>query len=444
MENNKFDKKIRAKLVDKYSEIPENIENVINNTLNSLEKRNRKPNYLKIVAMIAITLVGISIVGVTATAISVGIPIKDVIYELTGFAPKYQDYASDINVTKEDMGIKYTITSAVFDGYKLSLAYIVESDRKDILDSPDLYPIISTNDVTINGNKVVMSGTEASGYINENTIAGVATFDIEGSNVMGGLFGVRKIDVVDTFNIEFKINKEINGDKVSLEFSIPISSEKIKKEVREYKVNKDIGSGKITKVIVTPLSIYVDGEFKSTDNKVATKEAPGYILIDSNGVAIKSTEASISSKGNNGTFRYEFVNKYENIDSIKLIPYKERDISTEKFLNKVNREIKLELSDSGFSANNTDELQIVNVVREENQTKIYYKTKYPMICQLWILANEDGVSNLVSKGNEQLEKNIGILTVEGRLENRSYNFQYNSVEESLEIFEGKEVTVSLE
>ena len=202
MNDNDFDYKVKEEVKEKFNEIPLNIDNMINDTLNGLKEKKKNRSYLKIATMLLVALFGVSTLGVTATAISSGMSIKDVVYELVGMSPEYQDYASDINITKEDMGIKYTITSAVFDGYKLSLAYTVESEDKELLNSESLYPLIDFSGLYINGEQVMCSGTGAVNPINDNKVAAVTTFDIEGGNIMRDSFWPKKIDVINTFNFE--------------------------------------------------------------------------------------------------------------------------------------------------------------------------------------------------------------------------------------------------
>lgn len=451
MDNN-FDKEIKKRLSDEGKQVPDNINLIINNTLNSLDSKN-KTNYIKVAGVVIATIISLSTIGITATAFSTGIPIKDIIYEIVGLAPEYKDYASDINVAKESADVKYTITSALFDGYKLSIAYKIESDKKDIINGDEefieYFPI---DNITINGKRALYSGSQSIIPMEDNIVVGVADFDIEDAKILesgflGGILGLRKVDIIDTFELGIEVSREYEGELGTWEFNIPISSEKIKKQVKEYKVNSDVGSGKITKIVVTPLSVYVDGEFYSIDDEFASNKAPGYILVDEKGKEYREASRNISSKRGKGRFFYEYVNEKKDIDieSFTVIPYKEIEVPKKEGVDEVTNKVGIKLTENGFEVEQEDkskDIIITDVVKNEENLEFHYKAKYPISQGLWIDSDgyEDGYRN---PKVESLDGNQAVLRIYEKPENKTYNLRYNKLEKLKDISQDEGVIIEL-
>ncbi|MGL4109619.1 DUF4179 domain-containing protein [Clostridium sp. LP20] len=452
MNEDRFDEIIKERLINEYNKVPEEINMSIDNTLSNLKPKKKKTKYLKVVVGLIIAFIGIGGIGATVTAVATGIPVKDVIYERVGLSRGYQEYASDLNISKESNRVKITITSAVFDGYKLRLAYKIESDNriKEEFNNFINAPYLLEAAIKVNEKEAFLSGSGSGTIVDDYSMAAVVTYDFKGEeNFFGRLFGIRKLDVLDTFNFGIQLKQTINGNECEWIFNIPISSSKMKDQIKEYKIDKNIGGGRIDNIIVTPLSIYMDGKFNILNEASIGDESPDYILIDD-----KGREYSLSSMGSGtlssgsilgraikGGFEKEYDNNYSDVKSIKIIPYELKEGFKGKLKDLREEKIELRLMNEEFIATDSDELKVTNVVRGDNETRIYYETKYQYTSNLYL--NEREYEKYRYKEREVLENGEGVYVVEGMLEDGIYELFYQSIEKTLNINEDDTLTINL-
>ncbi|MGN2337234.1 DUF4179 domain-containing protein [Clostridium cagae] len=460
MDNEDFDKILKDKMKSKYNKVPDKIDLMIQQTLNSIKpKKQKKYKRIISIAIVCFCILFASIgVGITTTANALGLPIKDFIAEIMGLSPQYSDYASDVNITKESNGINFTITSVLYDGYKLKIAYKIESIVEDSFEKlTDLSSFLNAK-VSVNGKEVNLTGSGYSKPINSNTIAGINVLDINDSIYDNSFMGLTQLDILDTFSFNISIGDEVDGEKYKWDFNIPISSEKIKSKIEEYSLNAIVGDCKIKKAIVTPISTYLSGTFKNSKDRVSIMN---YIVVDDNGREVKIDNGSESTGFGGAKFRCEILNNDSELKSLTFIPYKNKqhyspeempatDEEAKEFkksyAEKLQKKISLTLSEDGFNFTGDSELNITKVVREENKTKIYYETKYPTMVNLRLDISEDDLKMAINdvENIESIEPGIGAIILNGILENKTYNFIYDSPDKSLEVYEDKAITIKLE
>ncbi|NFG39684.1 DUF4179 domain-containing protein [Clostridium botulinum] len=459
MDNEDFDKILKDKMKSKYNKVPDKIDLMINETLNSIKPKKQK-KYRKVIsiAIICFCVLFTSIgIGITTTANALGLPIKDFIAEIMGLSHQYSDYASDVNITKESNGVNFTITSVLYDGYKLKIAYKVEGTVVDSLEKLAKLSSFLNTKVSVNGKEVNLT----SGYskpINSNTIGGINILDINDSIYDNSFMGLTQLDILDTFSFNISIGDEVDGEKYKWDFNIPISSEKIKSKIEEYSLNTIVGDYKIKKVIVTPITTYISGTFKNSKDKISIMN---YIVLDDKGREVKIDNCNESTGFGGAKFRCEILNNDSELKSLTFIPYKNKQHyspeempSTDEeakefkksYAEKLQKKISLTLNEDGFNFTGDSELNIIKVVREENKTKIYYETKYPTMVNLRLDISEDDLKMAINdvENIESIEPGIGAVILNGILENKTYNFIYDSPDKSLEVYEDKAVTIKLE
>ncbi|WP_252224445.1 MULTISPECIES: DUF4179 domain-containing protein [unclassified Clostridium] len=460
MDNKNFDKILKDKIKSKYNNVPDKIDLMIQETLDSLKPKEQK-RYRKVIsiAVICFCVLFASIgVGITTTANALGLPVKDFIAEIMGLSPQYSDYASDVNITKESNGVNFTITSVLYDGYKLKIAYKVEGTVADSLEKLAKLSSFLNTKVSVNGKEVNLTSSGYSKPINSNTVGGINIFDIDDTMYDNSFMGLTQLDILDTFNFNISIEDEIDNEKYKWDFNIPISSEKIKSKIEEYSLDNTVGDYKIKNVIVTPISTYISGTFKDSKDKISIMN---YIVVDDKGREVKIDNCNESTGVGGGKFRCEILNNDSELNSLTFIPYKNKQhYSPEEmpstdgeakefkkaYREKLQKEISLTLSENGFNFTGDSELNITKVVREENKTKIYYETKYPTMVNLRLNISRDDIktkSNNNVENVESIESGVGVVTLNGILEDKTYNLIYDSPDKSLEVYKERAVTVEL-
>lgn len=332
-----FDKRIKNKINDEIKGIPEDLDKKIEGLLNNKKKNNR---WKRSVAVAAIGFIVFSGIGMTFTSYATGMDIKDIVYSILGFNNNYNKYATGLNEAQSSEGMKVTITSVVFDGYKINIAYKLEADddKQHLIDTKGFN--LQTNSlgetkIKINNKKVSTSAGEQWDLDKEGNQVGVLSYDVEecwlddilipnvskkllDNNVSKEFIGKN----AENFNIEIDINKDIDGKEANWKFNIPISNERLRDDIKEYKINKSEDGVNVESIIVTPLSIYVKG------NLGKDYEGLKVILEDNKGEKYNFMAANITGNFGMYKFRFEFDNKIKNL----------KDIKTKIFYN--NKELK--------------------------------------------------------------------------------------------------------
>lgn len=330
-----FDKRIKNRVNDEIKHIPEDLDKKIEKLLNDKKKNNR---WKRTAAVAAIGFIVFSGFGVTFTSYATGRDFKDIVYSILGFNDNYNKYATGLNEAQSSEGMKVTITSVVFDGYKVNIAYKLEAedDKQHLIDTKGFN--LQTNNlgetkIKIN-NKNVKTPTEEHWDLDEegNQI-GVLSYGVEGgvveeegwldrilstnANLSNELINnwISKEFIGESakdFNIEIDINKYIDGKEANWKFNIPISNEKLRADIKEYKVDKTEDGVNVESIVVTPLSIYVKG------NVSKEYEELNVILENDKGKNYDFRTGSIGGTIGEYKFKYEFDNRIKDSKDIKI------------------------------------------------------------------------------------------------------------------------------
>lgn len=322
-----FDKKLKNRVNNEIKDIPEDLDKKIEEVLGDKKKNNR---WKRTAAAAAIGFIVFSGLGVTFTSYATGRDFKDIVYSFLGFNDNYNKYATGLNEVQSSEGMKVTITSVVFDGYKINISYKIEAneDKQHLIDTKGFN--LQTNNlgettIKINNKKVSASSGEFWNFDEEGNQIGVLSYDVDegwlddmlstniskkllDNNISKEFIGKNAKD----FNIEIDINKDIDGKEANWKFKIPISNEKLRADTKEYKVNKTENGINLESIIVTPLSIYVKGNL--------SKEYEGLkiILEDNKGEKYNSMSSSIYGDSGKYKFRFEFNNEIKDLKDIKV------------------------------------------------------------------------------------------------------------------------------
>lgn len=316
-----FDKKIKDRINDEIKDIPEDLSKKIEMILNDKKKNNK---WKRTVAVASIGFIVFSGFGVTFTSYATGRDFKDIVYSVLGFNNNYNKYATGLNEEQSSEGIKVTITSCVFDGYKVNIAYKLEVDNDNIIDSKK--SDLQTGDlgdakIKINNKNINVSSSKRWDLDKEGNYVGVLSYDIDekmlshelGTNIVG--------KNAKNFNVKIDISKNIDGKEANWKFNIPISNEKLRKDIKEYNINKSEDEINLESIVVTPLSIYVKGNLEKN------YEGLKVVLEDNKGKKYDAIARHIIGESGKYRFRFEFDNKIKDSKSIKAkIFYNEKEL----------------------------------------------------------------------------------------------------------------------
>lgn len=313
-----FDREFKNRINNEFKDIPSSLDNKIEELLKFKKKRIR---WKRNIAVAAIGCILISGSGISITSYATGRNIKDIVYSFIGFNDNYNKYATGLNEAQSSEGMKITITSVVFDGYKVNVAYKVEAnkDKRHLLEDNKFN--LQTNHlgstiIKIDDKEVITSSGEHWKFDEEGNQIGVlsydmdegATFDILNNNISNKFIGKNAKD----FNIEIDINKNIDGKNAKWKFNIPISNEKLESSIKEYKVDKNEDGINLESIIITPLAVYVKGTLSKEyeDFKV--------VLEDKQGKEHEFVSSGIKRNFGKSNFRIEFDNSIKNLDEAKV------------------------------------------------------------------------------------------------------------------------------
>lgn len=455
MNENYMDEIIKRELKKETIEVPEDIKSKINDTLVNLNTRKKKKTKLKIAISVAAIFVAFLTLGITMPAYAQNIPIIGSIFKLldNGFYEEYDEYASDINVTKESNGVKVTISSIVYDGIDLNVAYTVESDKKITTNIFEL-----NKEVTVNGKKTSF-GLGASGkYIEEEkTYVGIVSFhtyaDGVPSEIQKEQFYGGYVEIPDEFVLGLRIYGGLAGEKIDLSFNIPVTSEKVKGKVKELVVNKDLSllgeDYKINKLIITPINTFIQG----TSKKLVRDKNQGFMLMDDKGRTLGFVGGGGSEFNEAGAyFSHQFKALYPDTKTLTFIPFR----STTEFLKVLENNEKSPIYSVSEKLNllgetkiklKNDEIIITKIVDEGETSKVYFKTRYPQLNNIRAIKAEDSEKEDISEGGIQnSESGFGeyFMTFNKLDRSKSYMVYCEDMESYIDILEDSKFTVNLD
>ncbi|WP_297633135.1 DUF4179 domain-containing protein [uncultured Clostridium sp.] len=410
----KLDKKVKKDIDENINTVPEGVNKRIDEALTSLGTKKKREN-LKKVCIVAGVAVCLGAAGITTTAVAKGTPVKDAIFDILGFDDDYKKYATEINQSIEAYGVKATVTSAVHDGYKMTINFRIEGENVDEVKENTLP-------------QIKIKGEEERGYEasyrmekqNDGTVIG--TYDVDLSDVNVG--DRTALGYKDNIDIEFILGQYIQKTqkfKEGLKFKIKADAENVKDDIKVYKVNEEIEEGIIKEVIVTPFKVYIKGE-KYKENNENRDNGEGkesdrsyinpvdiyneYIIEDAKGII--STPVSSNFLVAKPTFMLQFENNFKDLSKIKFAKIdNEKENKTYEGILKINGD-KVEINIGG-------NIKILESKKEKNNLKIKYKIKNPLIERIYI---EDFIDKNMEKidfyeksKNSAIDKETGQLIV---------------------------------
>lgn len=325
-----FDKKIKERLQVEMNNVPDNINEVFDKALNKCSKHKRF-KFKKITGILAACLTIVLIFGITASTYASNIPVLKNIFE-TFKLNKYENYdiyASDINITKENKGIKITINKVIYDGLDLELFYTLESEE-----SMDKRPDFKDIDIKINGKEANFGYGGGGELCNDNkTYVGTINYSILSKSMVPeemSEFNETAIDIPEQFMLNIKFNQVKFGTdekfiKGKWTFDIPVSNESTRGKVKEYDTEVDLNNIqkglKVNKIITTPINTVI--QILNRDN---SENILDFIAFDNKGRCIEPKSSHSSGRTNEDEEYMELKNVhfkelYEDTKSITFIPY---------------------------------------------------------------------------------------------------------------------------
>ncbi|MEC1526195.1 DUF4179 domain-containing protein [Neobacillus niacini] len=234
---------------------------------------------------------------------------KDTQKKDIGLYYEYKQFSSEINMTKESNGIKFTVNNAVFDGKTVTLTYTIESEQ-ELGNAGITSPVIQ--------GMAAMGGTSKTTKIDTNKYIGILTVssleDIE-MDVANVKWNIDSINNPDS-------DSEIKGD---WRFAFSLNAVDSKMQLSDSSSEKNGVKVDIEKISVTPMSFIVD--YSQDVSQLVTNTWDG-VNVD---LEIKDDLGNIYSgegnggKGSEGTFNFSWSKTFEKLDqrATKLIitPY---------------------------------------------------------------------------------------------------------------------------
>lgn len=257
--NNDFDKKIKALIEDGSNEIPKNIDDKINDTLNSLKKRNsikREKKFLKIALLGLVVLCGTSF---TVVSYATGEDVKDFVFNLLGRSEKYSSNANLVNQVFSFKGGTFKIKSVVYDGFTLNFTYEIKYNEDNLNKDED---INISSDFKINGeNRECNAVGGYSEKVDKNTRVGIKSIYLNDdwmSDIDNEIYDKKLSKYVGIGSEDFKLDQDINiGDE---KFLLKTLVKNVSDKANVLRVGKIISNYKIKEVISTETHLILRGE----------------------------------------------------------------------------------------------------------------------------------------------------------------------------------------
>ncbi|MCR6515017.1 DUF4179 domain-containing protein [Clostridium sp. LY3-2] len=257
--NNDFDKKIKALIEDGSNEIPKNIDDKINDTLNSLKKRNsikREKKFLKIALLGLVVLCGTSF---TVVSYATGEDVKDFVFNLLGRSDKYSSNANLVNQVFSFKGGTFKIKSVVYDGFTLNFTYEIKYNEDNLNKDED---ININSDFKINGeNRECNAVGGYSEKVDKNIRVGIKSIYLNDdwmSDIDNEIYDKKLSKYVGIGSEDFKLDQDINiGDE---KFSLKTLVKNVSDKANVLSVGKIISNYKIKEVISTETHLILIGE----------------------------------------------------------------------------------------------------------------------------------------------------------------------------------------
>lgn len=257
--NSDFDNRIKALIEEGSNEIPKNIDDKINETLNSLKKRNsikREKKFLKIALLGLVVLCGTSF---TVVSYATGEDVKDFVFNLLGRSDKYSSNANLVNQVFSFKGGTFKIKSVVYDGFTLNFTYEIKYNEDNLNKDED---ININSDFKINGeNRECNAVGGYSEKVDKNIRVGIKSIYLNDdwmSDIDNEIYDKKLSKYVGIGSEDFKLDQDINiGDE---KFSLKTLVKNVSDKANVLSVGKIISNYKIKEVISTETHLILRGE----------------------------------------------------------------------------------------------------------------------------------------------------------------------------------------
>ncbi|KAJ50091.1 hypothetical protein BD780_004198 [Clostridium tetanomorphum] len=328
-------------------------ERVKKNLRKSIGKK-RLMNKKKICAA-AITFVVMSSAIIAKPALAINIPIIGELFKknLVSVNKNYVNYIETIGKTKSYKGIDVTFESAAADKNTLFLSFIVKNNNKEIKNDYMNVLLIPTS-MKINGENINAAASASWEIIDKNTIKVLKKIDLSSDNIK------------DKMNVDIDIS-ELLG--ISGDWGVQFFMDKSKQTERTYEkeLNVDINingvKGKVSNVIVTPLTVKIEGEGHFNDMCDDNVPELDFIVLDDKGKGLRWDGGMSGDTSTKGKIKWStsFISN-GNMNSITIIPKYRMP----------NNDIRKILSPVKLDVNNVKPIELINDKDRSINIKNYF------------------------------------------------------------------------
>lgn len=479
IDDNLFDEKIREQLKKENRYIPDKVDRVFDEAIESGRKR-WDLKFRRVAGLCAAFIACIMILGMTVPTYASNVPIIGNLFEVfkLNIYENYDKYDSDLNISKENNGINFTINKVIYDGLDLEVFYTIESEVE-----MEYIPRFLDYQIKVNGNATSFSSGERGEFLDSNKIyIGNIRYSVNDLSVpkeiqeeenYGGY-----VEIPDEFLLSLEINEigdiqETNIVKGSWNFDIPVSNEKLRGGIKEANINIDLGDifegAIVNKLVVTPINTLIQGEIKEKNASIS-----GFMVFDDKGRYIQPKSGQGRGHEENGEYKYYFSHNfkeiYEGTKSLMFIPY-DNDILIREW---ENSEKSKDSESGGMSYTNPELSELLNLQGEtklnsedgkeyvtitkvevvEGKTKLYFKSEYGLDARpREIVDNNTGevISYIdeykMNEGNKSkmyvYETGEFIMEYDGELTGNNYNVIYYDQSKSTRVYNDKAFTVNI-
>lgn len=303
------------KLQQTIQEVPEHVGSRVDKTLTSLRKKRfpaRKVAYGAAAACVAITcLAGANFLYPGMVQALKDVPVIGSVFKLLGDVgarlSSETGLSTKVNETAEDQGIKMTITEVMYDGIRLYVGYVIDSER-------DLRP--SQGELYVNGKQVNSSAGGNNKKVGQ-LHAGVFSYGL--NQPLPDRFNL-KIEYHGMMDMSIQSDGNLKEIKGSWSFNLPVKKLQegitVKSFANAPKVQSQERSLAVEKVTFTPAETVIDLEtvepftFKTPEQQMKEYEIEkqkmqfvreGFQVFDNHGIMLKTlssggSQYTVSSK----------------------------------------------------------------------------------------------------------------------------------------------------
>lgn len=364
------DKDIKDLIQKEKLEVPTSYSECIDITLTNLPSKKKKKNVPILLSTVAaiMLIIASSTVSDTVADTLKRIPLIGPIFEEIGDSGLNQaskkGLTTQVNETISTDTISLTITDVLYDGTRLSLAYM--KSNIEVYEDGYMNHFAEEFDIIIDGQQLGNFGTGIRAEkLDEHTIAGVVEINTEEP-------------LEDEFSLTLKV-KELDNQKGNWKITIPVNKINEGKTIllQDQKMYKD-ETWKLTKVLLTPATTKVSFDvILPTQAAEQNRWDVAYQLLDDKGMQYRPFSAHSSGS------RLE-EDKWINKSSAVFAPVSSdvKFLTFQAVLRPINENISKKVQKSlnvdfpiEMSQGEVGKLTITDMEYTENETVVYYKVE---------------------------------------------------------------------